>query len=76
MHTRLAFQRAARPQFRSVPATVCRMAQHRADVYLMTPIPGAAIGRHAVLNTNCSVDHDCQIGDFASVSPGAALAGP
>jgi acetyltransferase-like isoleucine patch superfamily enzyme len=37
--------------------------------------PGAAIGRHVVLNTNCSVDHDCQIGDFASVSPGAALGG-
>lgn len=34
-----------------------------------------AIGRHAILNTLCSVDHDCVIGDFAHISPRAALGG-
>ena len=33
------------------------------------------IGKHVILNTNCSVDHDCVIEDFAHISPNAALAG-
>ena len=37
--------------------------------------PGARIGRHCVLNTACSVDHDCILGDFSQVAPGAHLAG-
>lgn len=36
---------------------------------------GASVGRHAVINTNASVDHDTAIGDFAFVGPNAALAG-
>ncbi|HSK67850.1 MAG TPA: NeuD/PglB/VioB family sugar acetyltransferase, partial [Candidatus Limnocylindria bacterium] len=36
---------------------------------------GSHIGRHCILNTSCSVDHDCQVGDFTHVSPGAHLAG-
>lgn len=28
-----------------------------------------------ILNTSCSVDHDCIIGDFAHISPGAHLTG-
>ncbi|MCG3143556.1 MAG: putative acetyltransferase EpsM [Gammaproteobacteria bacterium] len=36
---------------------------------------GTRIGRHAVINTNASVDHDASIGDFAFVGPNAALAG-
>jgi sugar O-acyltransferase (sialic acid O-acetyltransferase NeuD family) len=36
---------------------------------------GAQIGRHAVLNTACSVDHDCRIGHYAFVGPGARLGG-
>lgn len=35
----------------------------------------ATIGKHAILNTGCSVDHDCQVGDFAHVAPGAVLCG-
>jgi len=35
----------------------------------------ASIGRGCVLNTACSVDHDCIIGDFAHIAPGARLAG-
>lgn len=37
--------------------------------------PGARIGRHVILNTNCSVDHNCLIEDYAHISPGAVLCG-
>lgn len=37
--------------------------------------PDARIGRHVILNTCCSVDHDCVIEDFAHIAPGARLAG-
>ena len=37
--------------------------------------PGAAVGRHVILNTACSADHDNEIGDFAQLAPGAHLAG-
>ena len=36
---------------------------------------GTRLGEHVVLNTNASVDHDCQIADFSFVGPNAALAG-
>jgi acetyltransferase-like isoleucine patch superfamily enzyme len=28
-----------------------------------------------VLNTACSVDHECRIGDFAQIAPGARIGG-
>lgn len=37
--------------------------------------PGAIIGKNAILNTSSSVDHDCIIGDFVHVAPGAILSG-
>ncbi len=37
--------------------------------------PGSVIGRHAILNTACSVDHDGRIEDFVHVAPGSRLAG-
>jgi len=37
--------------------------------------PGSVIGRNCIINTNSSVDHDCEVGDFAHISPGAALSG-
>ncbi|MEZ5399833.1 MAG: acetyltransferase [Bryobacteraceae bacterium] len=36
---------------------------------------GTRIGDGAIVNTNASVDHDCEIGAFAHVCPGSALAG-
>ncbi len=33
------------------------------------------VGRHAILNTGCRVDHDNDIGAFSHVAPGAVLAG-
>ena len=35
----------------------------------------ASIGTGAILNTNCSVDHDAQLSDAVHVCPGARLAG-
>ena len=37
--------------------------------------PHAVIGSHAILNTSASVDHECRIGDFAQIAPGAHLGG-
>ena len=36
---------------------------------------GSRIGDNAILNTSCSVDHDCEIGPHAHVAPGSTLAG-
>lgn len=36
---------------------------------------GSSIGNHVILNTNCSVDHDCKIDDFVHISPGATICG-
>lgn len=33
------------------------------------------IGKHCILNTSCSVDHDCMINDFVHISPHAVLCG-
>lgn len=33
------------------------------------------IGEHVILNTNCTVDHDSIIRDFAHISPGANICG-
>lgn len=35
----------------------------------------ARVGRHCILNTGCSVDHDCRIDDFVHISPHATLCG-
>jgi len=35
----------------------------------------ARIGKHCILNTLCSIDHECVLEDFVHISPGAALAG-
>jgi sugar O-acyltransferase (sialic acid O-acetyltransferase NeuD family) len=36
---------------------------------------GSSIGRSVIVNTAASIDHDCVIGDFVHVAPGARLAG-
>lgn len=33
------------------------------------------IGKHCIINTNSSIDHDCVVEDFVHVSPNAALGG-
>lgn len=37
--------------------------------------PDTTLDRHTIANTSCSIDHDCTIGAFAHVGPGAVLAG-
>jgi len=37
--------------------------------------PGTKIGRHAIINTSSSIDHDCLIGDFVHIAPGVTLSG-
>ena len=36
---------------------------------------GTVIGNHSVINTCASVDHECQIGDYVHIAPGAHLCG-
>lgn len=33
------------------------------------------IGKHAIINTNSTIDHDCVLEDYVHISPNAALAG-
>lgn len=37
--------------------------------------PASVIGKHCIINTSASIDHDNRICDFAHISPNAALAG-
>ncbi len=37
--------------------------------------PASAIGNFSIINTASSIDHDCQIDQFATISPGAILGG-
>lgn len=37
--------------------------------------PSIFIGRHCIINTSSSVDHDCHIGDFVHIAPGARITG-
>ena len=36
---------------------------------------GVKIGKHCIINTNSSIDHDCIINDFVHIAPGATLCG-
>jgi sugar O-acyltransferase (sialic acid O-acetyltransferase NeuD family) len=36
---------------------------------------GARIGKGSILNTHCTVEHDCIIGDHVHIAPGAVLCG-
>jgi sugar O-acyltransferase (sialic acid O-acetyltransferase NeuD family) len=37
--------------------------------------PRAALGRGVIINHAASVDHDCKVGDYGNLTPGARLAG-
>lgn len=37
--------------------------------------PDVVIGNHVIVNTSASADHDCQLGDFSHLAPGAHLGG-
>ncbi len=38
-------------------------------------MPRAVVGRGVILNTKSSIDHDCAIGEYAHIAPGATLGG-
>jgi sugar O-acyltransferase (sialic acid O-acetyltransferase NeuD family) len=37
--------------------------------------PGSVLGRHVIVNTSASIDHDCIVRDFVHLAPGVHLAG-
>jgi sugar O-acyltransferase (sialic acid O-acetyltransferase NeuD family) len=37
--------------------------------------PDARLGRHVIVNTRASIDHDCVLDDYVHVAPGVSLAG-
>lgn len=37
--------------------------------------PATTVGKHCIINTSASVDHDCQIEDFVHIAPNATLCG-
>lgn len=37
--------------------------------------PSAIIGKHCIVNTGATVDHDCVIGDYCHVAPGVHVSG-
>ena len=37
--------------------------------------PGTVVGKHCIINTSVSLDHDNMIGDYVHISPGSHLAG-
>jgi sugar O-acyltransferase (sialic acid O-acetyltransferase NeuD family) len=36
---------------------------------------GVNIGKHSIVNTNSSITHECQIGDYVHIAPGSQLCG-
>lgn len=59
-------------------ACISRRAELGAGIAIMPGVvvnAGSCIGNGAILNTNCSVDHDCRIGMYSHIGPGATLAG-
>lgn len=55
------------PSARLAPGTlVCAGAVIQAE---------AVVGRHAIINTGASLDHNCVLADYVHVAPGARLAG-
>jgi sugar O-acyltransferase (sialic acid O-acetyltransferase NeuD family) len=36
---------------------------------------GTVAGAHTILNTSCTIEHDCSLGDFVHISPNACLSG-
>jgi sugar O-acyltransferase (sialic acid O-acetyltransferase NeuD family) len=72
---------AAGERFATVqhPATVVSPSAEAGDgsMFCAGAIAGTAatIGRGVILNTGCSVDHHCRLGDYVHVAPGARIGG-
>jgi sugar O-acyltransferase (sialic acid O-acetyltransferase NeuD family) len=59
-------------------ATISSSVQLASGIFIAanaTINPLVKIGNGAICNTSCSIDHECIIGDFAHIAPGAVLCG-
>lgn len=69
------------PAFPSVvhpSAVVARSARIGAGTVVFAGVivnANASVGRHCILNTKSSLDHDCEMGDYASLAPGVTVGG-
>ena len=55
-----------------------RVVRHGCLVLILTVVAvlsDTTLGEHTIINTGATVDHDCVIGDFVHIAPGAHLAG-
>ena len=57
--------------------TVCDASIGEGTVIMAHAVvqPNVKIGRHVIINTGATVDHDCIIEDYAHIAPGAHLCG-
>ncbi|SHJ00655.1 acetyltransferase [Flavobacterium terrae] len=59
-------------------STVSRFSEIGVGTVVMAGVivnPDVKIGKHCIINTAASIDHDCVIEDFSHISPNASLAG-
>lgn len=78
LHEKFAAQGYSFPMLIHPRATVSRFATLDEGCQIMAGCviqAGARIGRGTIVNTMVSVDHDCCIGNFVHIAPGAHLSG-
>ncbi|MCF6216955.1 MAG: acetyltransferase [Emcibacter sp.] len=59
-------------------ATISPYAKLMQGVQVMAGVviqTGSHIGKNTIVNTNATIDHDCQIGNHNHIAPGAVLSG-
>ncbi|SMC39411.1 acetyltransferase [Sporomusa malonica] len=59
-------------------ATVSKRASLTSGIYIGKNVVvnvGTSIGKGAILNTSSTIEHECSIGEFVHISPGAVLCG-
>ncbi|GBF75154.1 hypothetical protein PA598K_03539 [Paenibacillus sp. 598K] len=62
----------------TLPAAIRAMLPERSGTIVMAGVrftSSIAIGRFGIYNPNCTVSHDCEIGDYTTIGPGANLCG-
>lgn len=59
----------------AVVASTAALGTGTVVMALVAVNPDAVVEEGAILNTGCVVEHDCQVGRFAHLSPNAALGG-
>lgn len=78
MHQALKICKAKMPALIHPRALVSQYARIQEGTVVMANAvinPFVQVGRGCIVNTSCSIDHDCILGDFVHLSPGVGLAG-